>query len=198
MNQHEKLRHFTSAIESDARGESERILENIRLEMESALAAAEDDILNESFRYIKNEVARARTDSWRRISHRMMENKNALNRRREEMSEIVMGRVTERLSEYVKTEDYVQGLIKSARAILYEFNHCDTVIYLRANDAPLEKQLRLALKNEHFTVETGEFELGGLMGTCPATHMQIDESFDTKFEELRGHFAELFGLQLSL
>lgn len=197
MNQLEKLEHFTSAIEADARSESEKILEDIRREMDSAMVAAEDDILNETFRYIKNEVARERTNSGRSVSRRMMDNKNALNARREEMSGQVMQKVTARLNDYVKTEEYFKGLVESARSILNEFNHAETVLYIRKSDESLAGKLKDALKGESFTVKTGDFELGGLMGACLATHMQIDETFDTKFSELRGRFAELFGLQLS-
>lgn len=197
MNQLEKLEHFTSTIEADAKSESEKILEEIRREMDSAMVAAEDDILSETFRYIKNEVARERTNAGREVSRRMMENKNALNARREEMSGVIMQKVIARLAEYVKTDEYFQGLADTARLILDAFRHADTILYLRKEDVGLEKKLRDELKGEKFTVETGAFELGGVMGTCPVTHMQIDESFDTKFSELRGHFAELFGLQLS-
>lgn len=197
MNQNEKLRQFTASIEDDVRNESQRILDEVRREVDSAMHAAEDDILGETFRFIKNEVARERMEMGRNVSRRMMENKNKLNNRREAMGELVMKKVVERLAEYVKTEEYAENLIVTAREILNEFNHAETVLYLRKADLTLEKKLREGLKNEPITVKEGNFELGGIMGTCPATHTQIDASFDTKFSELDGHFAEMFGLQLS-
>ena len=197
MNQLEKLRRFTDAIEMDARAESDMLLADARREVKRALSAAEDEVLNETYRFIKDEVARERAAVGRDVSRRMMENKNRLNARREEMGGVIMRRVVERLEEYVKTEEYFDYLTKTALDIINEFAHADTVLYLRPDDMPLAPRLRERLKDERFTTLEGQFKIGGIMGACPAAHIQIDASFDTKLSELTGHFAEMFGLRLS-
>ena len=103
MNQLEKLRRFTGAIETDAQTESDMLLADARREVQKALSAAEDDVLNETYRFIKDEVARERAAMGRDVSRRMMENKNKLNARREEMGGVIMRRVVERFEAYVLT-----------------------------------------------------------------------------------------------
>jgi len=199
VNQFEtqKLKQFTGAIEKDAQCECEELLSDEQREKQSALLAAEDEILGEVFRFIKTESTREQTDMNRKISRHMMANKNKLNARREELGAIVMQKVLNRLEEYVKTEEYFSYLAETARDILNEFNHAETILYLKHDDMPLAPRLKKHLENERFTIEEGHFQIGGIMGTCPATHIQIDASFDAKYSELSGHFAEMFGLQLS-
>ncbi|GHV33708.1 hypothetical protein FACS18949_08390 [Clostridia bacterium] len=197
MNQEEKLKRFTATIEAEAQAECEKILDSIKQEMDSAMRAADDELLGDAFRHIKNQVASERTETGRRVSRHMMERKTALGVRREEMAAEVMEKVRARLAEYVKTDGYAKQLAATAKRVLAAFGNKETVIFLRAEDTPLVKKLTTSLKGEPVTFAEGSFEMGGLMATCSSTHMQIDESFDTKFGELRGHFAELFGLQLT-
>ncbi len=192
-----KLAQFTAAIQADAMAESEKILSEVRQEVDTAMSAAEDEVLNETFRYIKNEVAHERTETGRRVSRRMMDNKNALNNRREEMANAVMDKVRARLVSYVQSDAYAVQMTTLAKEIITAFGNKETVFYLRPADKAIADVFKRELKDYKFQIAEGIFELGGLMASCPETHMQIDESFDTKYSELRGHFSELFGLQLA-
>lgn len=193
----EKLKLFTAAIEADAQAESERILSEVKQELASATLAAEDSVLNEAFRYIKNRVSQERTEMGRKVSRHMMDRKNALNTRREEMATSVMEQVRVRLADHVKTDAYYTRLLDLAKEMIAAFDHQELQLFLCPADMDLVVKLQKALTGEPISFKEGNFEMGGLMAVCPVTHRQIDESFDTKFKELRGQFAELFGLQLS-
>ena len=205
LSMEEKIERFVAAIEADARSESDVIQREIERETEAALTAAEDDALNETYRYIKARSADERTRSGRGVSRHMMARKNAINARRERMAEQVMESVRARLSEYVQTPAYAERLKKSARDAWEAIGRGDTTLYLREADMPLQGVLADALKDAaasvgaapKVTFKAGDMELGGLTAVSAATNLMADETFDTKFEELRGHFAELFGLQLS-
>ncbi|MCL2083919.1 MAG: V-type ATP synthase subunit E [Oscillospiraceae bacterium] len=198
----EKIERFTAAIESDALNESKMILDGVKLEIDAAVSAAEDEALNETFRHIKEQAARIRTQCGGRVSRHMMERKNAINARREEMGAQVMDDVRAKLAEYVKTGEYVARLKRSARDVLDALGNGNMIIYLREADMPLADELKKALGvNEAYgfsvTFKPGDIELGGLAAVCPKTRLRADETLDTKLYELRGHFAELFGLHLS-
>ena len=190
-----KLEHFTSLITSDAMNDARKMQESIKQEREQILTAAEDDALNDTFRYIKSQVQQIRTQSGRDISKRVMENKRALALRRSEMSAQTLDRVKVRLAQYVQAPEYKAQLRQLIARALEAF-HADATIYLRAEDMPLAEELSDA-SPFHVEFQEGEFQLGGIRAACTDRHMQIDESFDTTLEELSDHFAELFGLKMA-
>lgn len=58
-------------------------------------------------------------------------------------------------------------------------------------------RLAAAVAPVSVTCAVGSFALGGLVLQCPELGLRVDCSFDTRLEELSGHFAEQFGLSLS-
>ena len=195
LSAHERLENFTSVITADAISESMKIYDRIKRESEGILSAAENDCLEEMFRYIKTEAARIRNDAGRTVSRRMMDGKRALYERRAEMGASVIGEVTQRLRAYVETPDYRVQLRRLAEKAVETFA-ADTVIYLRAEDMPLAEELSGIQTEYALTFEQGGFTRGGLTAVCPSRRLQIDETFDTTLEEIRGHFAELLGLRV--
>ncbi|MCL2747089.1 MAG: hypothetical protein FWE59_00345 [Oscillospiraceae bacterium] len=111
----EKLRRFTETITSDAAADTQVILEEVRQRRESARRGAEDDALEESYRYIKQEIARVRTENGRRVARRQMECKRLLFARRAELSQGVLLSVRERVQAYVQTPGYADRLADMAR-----------------------------------------------------------------------------------
>ena len=192
----EKLEGFTSVIMADAMAESTRIYDDIKRESQSILSAAEDEALAETFRYIKNEIAKIHSDCGRKLSRKLMENKRELYTRRERMADEVMDAVRTKLEEYVKTPVYRKQMKAILKRTLDVFS-ADTTVWLREEDMDMVPEL-VALAGKHtVTFQTGRFELGGFEAACPARKKQADETFDTTMHELRSHFSELFGIELS-
>ncbi|MDR0248194.1 MAG: hypothetical protein LBI44_00805 [Oscillospiraceae bacterium] len=195
-NTYVKLENFTKAITGDAIDESRKIYEEIRLVSERALAAAEDEALGESFRFVKNEVAKIRTEAGRLVSRKLMENKRRLSLRRGEICAECVLRVRERIAAYVATDEYAERLRELAAKALQVFS-CDAVFYLRKEDMRLADKILPPGCPHKAEFREGDFELGGLRAYCGDKAMQIDESFDTTLEELGEHFAELIGLEIA-
>ncbi len=195
-NPYDKLDSFTSVITSDALEESNKIYEEIRRESEQTLTAAEDDALGDMFRYIKTEVSKIRNEAGRRVSHKMMENKRRLYKRRDEMTSEVLGEVTDKIGEYIKTPAYTRQMTSILFRVVDTFD-ADTVVFLRKEDMYLEPLLAKIDTQHRLEFHQGNFTLGGLQASCPSKKLQIDESFDTTLEDLRGSFAEMFGLELA-
>lgn len=193
---HDKLERFTAVITADAQAEAREIYAAIQQESDHALSTAEDEALNETFRYIKNEVSQIRSAAGQRVSKTVMDNKRALARRRREMSEETLDLVRQRLAEYVSTDAYKAQLGKLTEQIVQTFRD-DMVIYLRAEDMPMASSIAPKRCPHSVTFREGDIRLGGLRAVCPGKHMQIDESFDTTLSELSERFAELFGLEMA-
>lgn len=193
LQPYENLERFTAVITADAMAEAREIYAAIQQESDQVLTSAEDEALNETFRYVKNEVSRIRNAAGQRVSRRIMEGKRQLARRRSEMNEETLALVRGKLQEYVKTDAY-KAKLKALAAEAVALFQDDTQLYLRSEDLPLAESIRPKCAYK-LSFHEGAFRLGGLRAVCPGKHIQIDESFDTELEELAGRFAELFGLQ---
>lgn len=194
----EKLMHFTQMMMSEARAETQAAESEIRAARETARAEAEDQVLQESYQYIKTEVARLRTESGRSISRQMQENRKKLYLRREEMAGEVFEEVRSRLRAYVETPAYEARL----RSLLAEAMErigpaAQLTVFLRKADMKYGPGLTAAAGKIRLTVKEGDFLLGGLTAESEEKKLRVDATFDTALEELSGHFAEQFGLSLA-
>ena len=90
-----KLERFTSILLAEATEETQRTLDALKQKHDAALSAAEDQVLQEAYDYIHAEVSRIRSEQGQKVSQRLMENKRALSRRREEIAQEVFVAVDE-------------------------------------------------------------------------------------------------------
>jgi len=196
--QDDKLEGFIQNILSDAEQEAKKILQEINEEKESSLSAAEDETLNETYRLIKREVARIKTEHGRVLSKKVLENRSAIYARRQEIEQSILQEITRRLDEYTRTQEYVRQLSEQLEQALSRFSGEPSVIYLRAQDMLLAPELqKKAGRGDVEFRQMQSISLGGLIAVCPAKMLRVDQSFDGALEDLKGHIAELIGLDLA-
>lgn len=194
----EKLMHFTQVLMEEADAESAAVEAEIAAARAKARSEAEDEILQDAYRYIKSEVSRLRTESGRQVSRQMQENQRRLSLRREEMAREVFAVVREKLDAYTKTDAYPRRLTVLFREALSLLGTVKSVtVYLRPEDRTYLPLLQKAAGPVKVTAETGTFQLGGLVLLAPEKARRVDATFDTALDELSGHFAELIGLRLA-
>lgn len=193
-----KLDHFTATILAEATAETERAMAQLKEKRDAAWSAAEDKVLSETYHYIRNEVARLKSDSGRRVSRRMLDDKQELYRRREEISAEVFAQVREKIEAYVHTPAYAERLkTLLAQSVEVLKGTGDIRVYLQPDDRDRITDLAASLPSIKLEFCTGDFLLGGLVAESPSLGRRVDATFDSALEELDGHFAELFGLSLS-
>jgi len=192
-NTDERLAFFTSAISADADGQAKRIMAEVQAESEQQMSAAEDQFLNETYRFIKNEVSRIRTDMRRTVSHKMLESKREIYAEQHQMFENIRQELDQKIAKYTQTSAYIDRLIASLKALRAAFGSDQIEVYLRPADKDKAKQLQTALNDKGLTFREGSFKLGGLLCQCPAKHWQIDDTFDTRYKELNKQFSLLLG-----
>ncbi|MBS6216263.1 MAG: V-type ATP synthase subunit E [Clostridiales bacterium] len=194
----EKLDRFTALLLSQAAAENERTMQELKEKHDAALSSAEDQILLEAYTYIHGEVSRIRSEQGRKVSRHLLECKQALYRRREEIAGEVFSLVRERIGTFTATPAYAGQLrarLLEAAARLEGAE--DLALYLRSADLPLGAQLREALPGRSLDIHPGPFVLGGLILESDSLRLRLDASYDTAMEELSGHFASLVGLSLA-
>ena len=192
-----KLERFTSILLAEATAENERTLNELKKRHDAALESAEDRVLLEAYEYIHGEVSRIRGEQGRKVSQRLLENKRALSRRREEIADEVFALVRERIAAFTRTPAYrqrLQELLKESLSALPGAE--DVVVTLREEDLPLARDLRAAA-GRPITVEAGPIRLGGLIVRSDSLGLRADASFDCAMAGLDGHFARVVGLSLT-
>lgn len=196
-NMNKKLDRFTATILAAATEESERSMQQVRALQDAALHDAEDRMLREAYLYIHGEVERIKTDSGRRVSRHMLDNKRALYLRRDAIAQEVLDLVQEKIAAFTATPAYALRLESLLRGALERLvGATDVELLLRRADLPLGERLRPLLP-AGANISVGAFRLGGLIAQSQSMGLRVDASFDSEAAALSGHFAELFGLSLA-
>lgn len=185
-----KLNQFISTIITDASQESTQILKEIETKKSSHLEAAENDLLNEMYNYIRVKTAEARTEAGRRISKRALENKKTLFAYRSGVTQKVLDDVKKRIGEYVLTTEYLSSLEKLAAYAAAALNCGDLRILLREADLRHADHLKAGIPAEYLPAE---IKLGGLIAVSPSKNLRIDLSYDASFGEVADKFGEISG-----
>ena len=191
-----KLEQFTASIIDDANLLARQMLEDIKKERDTAIAAAEDEFLSETYRHIKNEVSRIKTRSGQQVSKKVLECKRILYSRREAIAADVLEKLNARLREYVVTPTYKTRLLEIAGSVAAAIKSEDEIIYLCERDMAFKDEL-VPFFSKGAEFKSGYFEIGGLVAESPSRHLRVDQSFDTALAEKTGHLAELLELGIT-
>lgn len=194
----QKLLHFTDNILKTAARESEELNRRLEEKRKAALHAATLAARESAHAYYEKQAAQIRAEAGREISRHLMEGKRQVYLRRTEIAGEVFGQVRERLDRFVVSPEYpdhLKGLLAQAMERLDGVE--EITLRLRKEDLPLGPMLADSVAPVKVKCEEGPFHIGGLAVRCPQLGIRVDCSFDSRLEELSGHFAETFGLSLS-
>jgi len=189
-----KLDAFIKEIMNDARSESESILAAVDTDRGRAMEDAEKEYRAEAERFVQSESARARAESGRAISGKLMDNKRSLFQYRQKLTDELTEDVKSRLEAYTQTPDYVKHLEGLLGKALKLFNYAPVTVYMRPVDLETIRRAGRALPRTGLTMKEGAFELGGLICECPERRLRADLTFDTRLAEIRSRYSELFEL----
>lgn len=196
--QNEKLQRFAESVMRDAARESNALRRRLYEARTAALEEAHLEAREAARSYYDREAGRIRAEAGREISRHLMDVKRQVYLRRKEISEEVTANVRARVATFTASPDYsahLEGLLHAALAQLPGVSA--VTLYLREEDLPCASRLAATAAPVAVECVPGSFALGGLILHCPELGLRVDCSFDTRLEELSGHFAEQFGLSLS-
>lgn len=193
-----KLDRFTAAILREAAAESEQAQAEFEERRSKLLSEVRDQAKAEAKAYRHEAISRLRAEAGQQVSRRMQESKRTLFRRRNEIATEVFDEVRQRIADYTASAAYGDRLEALLLAALGQLDGADRVrVYLRPADRGVETLLRERLPEVQMTFLEGSFQLGGLIVEAPDLGLRVDASFDSRLQELSGHFAELFGISLA-
>lgn len=196
--QSQKLRHFTDNVLVAAAEESQELNRRLESKRKRAIQAATLEARESAQAYYEKEAAQIRAEASREASRHLMEGKRQVYLRRQEIAEEIFAQVQERLDQFVASEAYPEHLKTLLAQAMERLDGVEEItLRLRKEDLPLGPMLAESVAPVKVHCEEGRFRIGGLAVRCPQLSIRIDGSFDTRLEELNGHFAEIFGLSLS-
>jgi len=176
----EKLSRFVAKVICDAKQESSGIIKQIEAAQTQMISRAEDDLLEKTYRQITDCIEQFKLERGKRISAAMLENKQALLKRRVEFEQLILQSVLEKLAAFCQTAeyyDYLQGQIKLAASAMGKAQY---KVYLCERDMHMAKRLEQALG---VTIEQAGFVHGGAI--LKSENKTVDVTFDSKLDDLK-------------
>ena len=187
MNIEDKLEHFVDVSKQTAMRRSNALVADYKEQLDNSF----EDHKAEAIR--KSELAqKSAADSLQRahrkeLSHEQLKIKRELSVRSSQLKNQLFTEVLEMIAAFRKTPEYVEVLknqIQKARTEVSDTE--DMTIYIDPEDSAYLEQLS-AETDTRLTVSSYSF-MGGTRAVIPSKNILIDESFQSKLEEVRDHF----------
>ena len=187
MNIEDKLEHFVDVSKQTAMQRSNALVADYKEQLDNSF----EDHKAEAIR--KSELAqKSAADSLQRahrkeLSHEQLKIKRELSVRSSQLKNQLFTEVLEMIAAFRKTPEYVEVLknqIQKARTEVSDTE--DMTIYIDPEDSAYLEQLS-AETDTRLTVSSYSF-MGGTRAVIPSKNILIDESFQSRLEEVRDHF----------
>ncbi|MDD5952605.1 MAG: V-type ATP synthase subunit E [Oscillospiraceae bacterium] len=190
----EKLSGFYSAINHYAEAQREKIMKDIEAYKIKDLREAETTAKIEADRLIKKEVAEARSNIVREMSHKEIDARRVLLEKRQKIENCVFEKAAEALVEFTKTPAYAKTLQKNAAEMAKVLTKPGTVVYVKTGDGKA-KDVAVAAFGGKVTVEEDDrIKIGGFRGENAEMRILLDATLDAMLDEQHSWFEENSGM----
>lgn len=186
MTTDDKLKHFTTVTIENVQKECNEMLVEYKEKMDEYLAEHKE----ESIKNAKLKMSIAEDGIKRKVSQEytsmQMHLKRKINHKQEELKEKLFTEVKKLLEDYVKSPEYQEYVLKKIEDMKKFAGSDELHIILDLNDTALAEQINI-LPNMKLIISEKSFS-GGVIGQIPSRNILIDDSFDTKFEEIKDKY----------
>ncbi len=183
----EKLNHFEAAAVEKARQKSLEEIEEHKAalaKIEAEQCAAKD---REAALEIKTESESLNRSMNIALSKEQLEIKRQISKKHEELKDKLFIEIASRLAEFMDTPEYPKLLEKQINEILEVAGDEPVTIYIDPHDQSLLRNLS-AVSNRAISLSSYPF-MGGTRAVLESRHILIDNSFQTRLEELKEEFS---------
>lgn len=186
MTLEEKLKHFQTTTMENATKKSEEMLKEYKDALNKVFEEHKLAKNREAELQIKIEKDDIKREQNKELSNEQIRIKKSLRDKHEKLKEELFAKVYQKISNFMQTEEYTQVLIKQIKKALDFAKEEPLTIYIDAVDASKKEELEQATGT---TLEVSEESfLGGIRAIVSSKHVLIDESFETKFEEIKARY----------
>lgn len=185
MENMEKVARFEEAINREADAEINTLLSKAREKAEEAVACADNEYLEESYRLVSGETGKIKRKLDNLVSQRSLEASKEFFAHRNKCVEEFFDALQKEIIEFSRTPEYEQRL----KGIIAEVNSerpiTDTsVVYVKAADTEKAKKLY-----PNFNIKSDKnIKLGGATVFYPESSVYIDKTIDNAFTQQKTDF----------
>ena len=185
MENMEKVARFEDAINREADAEINALLSKAKEKAEEAVACADKEYLEESYRLVSGETVKIKRKLDNLVSQRSFEaSKEFLSHRNERVEEF-FNALQKEIIDFSGTPEYEQRLKSIIAEINSERSITDTsVVYVKAADTEKAKKLY-----PNFNIKSDKnIKLGGAAVFYPESSIYIDKTIDNAFAQQKTDF----------
>lgn len=188
-NEEEKLKAFSDMALRAAIMQKQEILNEIKEQVNEVQTKIKEETLKKAEQNLREETEKAVRQRNEAISKVNLENKKITIEKRKELIEQMYQNVRKQISEFTKTADYENWLVKKVTAAKELLNGENLVVYISEKDSALKEAVA---QKANIKVEIDEeISLGGCKTVNPDRRTLVDDTLQKKLEEA---FSEFKGL----
>lgn len=195
----EKLNTFTSLVLKDAEQKRDKLLENVQKEYSERLDAKENELLQDAYENIQQNIQSARKGANERVLHAELDSKKRVILRREEIIDEVMKEARKKLVEFAESDKYEAWLLDKIEKALFEVGKGSKTIYISSDDLKLKEKIEQIPDMARLTVEASPERdfIGGAKVFNTDRKVAVDYSFKEMLSEQKQVFLQSSGLAIS-
>ena len=187
MTIEEKLKHFLDTSVETANARSVKTIEEYQKGLDSVFDTYKADVLRKQALQSKFSEENLRKEKNTELSKRQMEIRRAVGEKQEELKQSLFREVEEKLESYRKTGDYNKYLVEWIKRAKDFAGKEEVQIYID----PIDKEKMTGLEIEtkaKLTLSEYSFK-GGMRAVIRSKNILIDQSFETKLNEIKKDFS---------
>lgn len=185
MENMEKVARFEEAINREADAEINALLSKAKEKAEEAVACADNEYLEESYRLVSGETGKLKRKLDNSVSQKSFEASKVFLSHRNKRVEEFFDALQKEIVEFSRTPEYEQRLKSIIAEIDSERPITDTsVVYVKADDTEKAKKLY-----PNFNIRSDKnIKLGGVTVFYPESSIYIDKTIDNSFAQQKTDF----------
>lgn len=186
MTTEEKLKHFQTATMEAARAEGNSIIEEYAQALNQIFEDHKKDKLRQAELQIKLEAESLEREKNKELSKERLQIKRTLSQKQNELKEMLFVEVKNMLGDYMAKPAYNDLLIKQIKEAKEFAGNMDITIYIDPADSSRLYNLEAATQT-NLTISEYSF-MGGTRAVIPEKNILIDNSFESKFNQIKDEF----------
>jgi V/A-type H+-transporting ATPase subunit E len=193
----ERFQMIQRSVMDQATAEAQKLLDQAKEYKENAMKKAEDEVLQELYGKIQDEVAEIHTSATRSVSQKESQERQDLLLRREEITKIVFDQVKRRLLDFTKTPAYVDLMEELSKELGARCPLEGTVVMIRRDDYHLAARLGEYFGKNCRILADESIRIGGLKVMNQSSGIFMDETLDSRLEDQKPWFYSHSGLTVT-
>ena len=193
----ERFQMIQQSVMEQASAEAQKLLDQAKEYKDNAMKKAEDEVLQELYGKIQDEVAEIRTSSTQNVSKKETQERQNLLLRREEITQAVFSQVKRRLLDFTKTPAYTDLMVELSKELGARCPMEGTVVMLRRDDYHLASRLGDYFGKNCRILADESIRIGGLKVMNQSSGIFMDETLDSRLEDQKPWFYSHSGLVIT-